>query len=95
MADTKHASHPNSELIAEGRRPCPICGSMMAAEEHDNISIDLCAKHGVWLDLGELEKIVSKAKGISRRKGLRAARDAKVRGRYEGVVFGWLSLLWD
>lgn len=95
MADSKHAPHPNADVVAEGGRACPICGATMTTESHGNISIDQCEKHGVWLDCGELEKIVSKAKGLSRLDGRLAARKAKTQGKYEGMIFGWLSLLWE
>src|SRR4030042_3627503 len=40
--------------------PCPKCGTVMNRKNFKRISgiiIDICPKHGVWLDHGELEQI--------------------------------------
>lgn len=40
--------------------PCAKCGKLMVRKNYAHISgviIDECARHGVWLDNGELEKI--------------------------------------
>jgi len=87
--------HPNADLVPEGERPCPICGSPMDVVSHDGVSVDECRHHGVWLDYGELEKVVAKARRITRRECRAAAREAKKQGKYEGICFGWFSLLWD
>jgi Zn-finger nucleic acid-binding protein len=95
MADQKQEPPPENVLNPEGKRPCPVCGSIMTTETRNKVSIDGCAQHGIWLDRGELEKIVSGVKIASRRKGRIARKDAKTRGRYEGIFFGWMALMWD
>jgi Zn-finger nucleic acid-binding protein len=43
-----------------GYIPCVRCGKLMIKENFARISgvmIDKCARHGIWLDAGELEKI--------------------------------------
>jgi Zn-finger nucleic acid-binding protein len=67
----------------------------MRSESHRNITIDACGMHGVWLDRGELEKIVRKTKGATLRVCQRAAQQAKRKGKYQGILFGWMSLLWE
>ena len=64
----------------------------MRIENNHGVEIDVCRDHGIWLDKGELSKIISKISGDSyiRRNG--AIHDAKTDGRYEGIFFGWLSL---
>jgi len=42
--------------------PCPVCNSLMNRQNFKKISgviIDICKKHGVWLDAGELDQIRS------------------------------------
>ncbi len=41
---------------------CPVCNARMEAREVKGIMIDFCGQHGAWLDHGELEKIMDKAK---------------------------------
>lgn len=47
------------DLAADVR--CPTCGDAMERLEFGvmtRVIIDVCAKHGVWLDAGELERII-------------------------------------
>ncbi len=42
--------------------PCPICGDLMNRRNFKRVSgivIDVCGRHGVWLDAGELARIRS------------------------------------
>jgi Zn-finger nucleic acid-binding protein len=55
VADT----HPNDALVAHGKRLCPICQNPMRVEVLFRKAIDVCPEHGKWLDLGELEQIMS------------------------------------
>jgi uncharacterized protein len=42
---------------------CPICNVDLVMSERMGIEIDYCPKcRGVWLDRGELDKIIEKAK---------------------------------
>lgn len=39
---------------------CPMCGSAMQKRVvHGGIEIDFCDWHGVWLDAGELERLLA------------------------------------
>ena len=43
---------------------CPIDGEELIVTERSEVEIDVCPKcRGVWLDRGELEKIVDRALG--------------------------------
>lgn len=43
---------------------CPIDGEELVVTERSEVEIDVCPKcRGVWLDRGELEKIVDRALG--------------------------------
>jgi Zn-finger nucleic acid-binding protein len=42
----------------EQSRQCPVCGEEMEIQGFEDIEIDVCPSHGIWLDNGELEKIV-------------------------------------
>jgi hypothetical protein len=84
------ATENNSDTAPSGERPCPICGTRMAVENISGVSIDLCAKHGVWLDRGELPKIL-------------ASRDTSVSKKYadvlgkvptDGVMCSVFDILW-
>jgi len=48
------SAHPNTRFVPEGERPCPVCRQRMATEEHYGVTADVCAEHGIWLDVGEL-----------------------------------------
>ena len=77
---------------------CPVCGDTMETKAYRKVEIDVCQEHGVWLDRGELETIDARHRERLRRKARLAAeqrKNAKRRGKCEGMVFGWLSFLWD
>lgn len=39
---------------------CPVCGSVMQKRVVDNgVEIDFCDWHGLWLDAGELERLLA------------------------------------
>lgn len=41
---------------------CPRCGAMLTMSERQRIEIDYCPQcRGVWLDRGELDKIIERA----------------------------------
>lgn len=41
---------------------CPVCNESLLISERKGIEIDYCPKcRGVWLDRGELDKIIDKA----------------------------------
>ena len=45
---------------------CPVCNAPFRESLHDGILIDICTQcRGVWLDRGELEKLLSAVKDSS------------------------------
>lgn len=87
--------HANTDLVADGDRPCPICGSTMLMSARDSIVIDVCEEHGVWLDRGELERILHSERGKARSGKWDAVKRAKKEGRIEGARYGFWSLVLD
>lgn len=54
---------------------CPVCREALVMSERQNIEIDYCPKcRGVWLDRGELDKIIE-------RSAPESAPEAAPRGR--------------
>ena len=85
----------NESTVPSGQRPCPICGDAMQVEMMSGASIDVCGKHGVWLDNGELPKILSVAKRRGGRTQTEALKRAKLDGKKSAMIFGVWSLLMD
>jgi Zn-finger nucleic acid-binding protein len=85
----------NDEIVPSGERPCPICGSHMDVEQMSGVNVDVCAKHGVWLDRGELPRILATSNASVRRRHADAIRKARRDGKKSGVIFGVWSLLLD
>jgi len=55
-----------SELDLEKIMKCPIDGEVLMVAERSGVEIDYCPKcRGVWLDRGELEKIIDRSSGAS------------------------------
>ena len=68
----------NDELVRLGERECPICKVKMAVEDREGVTLDTCPQHGVWLDFGELEAIVSRL-----RRGEKLRRNLAIRRAIE------------
>ena len=51
-----------SEQVTREGMLCPVCGLVLVMAERHGIEIDYCPKcRGVWLDRGELDKIIERA----------------------------------
>jgi Zn-finger nucleic acid-binding protein len=61
----------------------------MATHTVYDVQTDVCRDHGMWLDKGELEKIIDGARPV----GGADAGEERQSGRYEGIFLGWLALL--
>lgn len=88
-------SKKNESLVPAGERPCPICGNKMDVEMMSGAEIDVCPDHGVWLDRGELPKILRRSSSIARPSQVEAIRKARRDGKTSGIIFGVWSLLFD
>ena len=75
---------PNDYLVPPGERECPICKKKMVVEVQEGASVDVCREHGIWLDFGELDEILSRIRRggeINQRYAIRRAieEDRKMR----------------
>lgn len=56
---------------------CPVCNVALVLSERQGIEIDYCPKcRGVWLDRGELDKIIEKS-AEPRNHEVNSSREAK------------------
>jgi Zn-finger nucleic acid-binding protein len=82
---------------------CPVCRVPLVMSERQGVEIDYCPQcRGVWLDRGELDKIIERATPGADFAGNRGAptRDPRDRGRYDddddrGSLGGFLQNLFD
>jgi Zn-finger nucleic acid-binding protein len=56
-----------------GYIPCPTCAALMNRKNYGGVSgviVDICKRHGVWFDLGELPRVLAfvDAGGLERAK---------------------------
>jgi Zn-finger nucleic acid-binding protein len=83
--------HSNSEYNPRKARKCPLCGETdLVLAERQGVEIDYCPKcRGVWLDRGELDKIVERSTTGSTelrlpRAPMSASRAATLTGTFNG-----------
>ena len=91
----KEPSHHNEDITPEGERPCPICGEAMDTKKKRGVAIDVCEEHGVWLDQGEMSKIIER---IRKRDALayeKMIRQARIDGHTSIAILHLLNLLSD
>src|SRR4026209_1060254 len=63
---------------------CPACANQLTMSERQGIEIDYCPTcRGVWLDRGELDKIIERAAATLPRPSPAAALLAPVADRHE------------
>lgn len=61
---------------------CPVDGADLLMTERNGVEIDYCPKcRGVWLDRGELDKIIERTSQAEQQYGQRRAQAALRRGR--------------
>lgn len=59
---------------------CPNCEETLVMTERQGVEIDYCPKcRGVWLDKGELDKIIEKAASMQSSQDLKSNEDKKRR----------------
>lgn len=76
---------------------CPIDGERLVIAERSGVEIDYCPKcRGVWLDRGELDKIIDRAQPAKAvNADQRHARHERAPHRPEREREGFLSELFD
>jgi uncharacterized protein len=63
---------------------CPIDGSELVMTDRQGVEIDYCPKcRGVWLDRGELDKIIEKTAPASPQRSPQSDRGSESSSRYE------------
>ena len=74
---------------------CPIDESDLVMTERQGVEIDYCPKcRGVWLDRGELDKILERAAQFEQPRAA-APREHDTRGYGHKKRHSWLSDLFD
>lgn len=64
---------------------CPSCRTDLVMTERQNIEIDYCPKcRGVWLDRGELDKIIERSVAQPRGQAAAAQPPVETYGGYQG-----------
>ena len=65
--------------------------------ELDTVQIDVCEEHGVWLDVGELGRVIQRAKArgyeFAGETYEPAIEEARRDGKLSGALLGFWSLL--
>lgn len=53
---------PEKNMNAKGSMMCPVCNVSLTMSERQGVEIDYCPEcRGVWLDRGELDKIIERS----------------------------------
>ena len=65
---------------------CPVCkDQVLSVTERQGVEIDVCPRcRGVWLDRGELDKIIERASAYDRDDDRDRGRDEDYRSRSHG-----------
>ena len=86
---------PELPQVDHGPRPCPCCGEIMTTETWKdffkatpNVTVDLCPEHGLWLDHGEMEVLLERAKIDATRDGRAKVSRANWDGFEKGLAAG-------
>ena len=85
----------NDSIVPPGERLCPICQEKMEIESQHDIIIDVCPQHGMWLDRGELPKMIARVRSGNTIDRIEQVRRARRDGKVSGAMFGMWSLLLD
>lgn len=63
---------------------CPNCGSTLVMSERNGVEIDYCPDcRGVWLDRGELDKIIERSSISTQNEPGYSDRKEKYRDKYD------------
>jgi Zn-finger nucleic acid-binding protein len=66
---------------------CAICSGRLQPQTLEGIRFNVCADHGVWLDRGELSKLIKTLKVRRRQKAAMRREIADVRATNESLAF--------
>ena len=68
---------PADPITAPGDRPCPVCGEAMIMASRHGVPVDFCPGHGLWLDQGKLDLLLSAMRVGARRPSMTTSVRAK------------------
>jgi Zn-finger nucleic acid-binding protein/ribosomal protein L40E len=89
-ADT-HPSGPQP-LQPLHYRPCVICGALMNRRNYgrkSGVIVDLCARHGIWFDLHELDRLLRWIReGGEERTGKLQQEETRIEARQKALAEG-------
>ncbi|HET6441645.1 MAG TPA: zf-TFIIB domain-containing protein [Phycisphaerae bacterium] len=71
------AKPPADPITAPGERPCPVCGEVMIMTSLHGVPVDFCLGHGLWLDQGKLDRLLSVSRPGARRPSMATSVRAK------------------
>ncbi|MCS7033346.1 MAG: zf-TFIIB domain-containing protein [Phycisphaerae bacterium] len=59
---------------------CPHCDIVLSMSERQGVEIDVCPKcRGIWLDRGELDKILDRARALEQEEERLSREDRRMR----------------
>ena len=73
---------PADPITAPGDRPCPVCGEVMIMTSLHGVPVDFCPGHGLWLDQGKLDLLLSASRSGARRPSMATSVRAKRHSSY-------------
>lgn len=84
----------NFEPVSNSKMKCPVCGVALTMSERQNVEIDYCPEcRGVWLDRGELDKIIERSIQVQDQTPQDAGRDSRAdahrAGKHSGGDHGY------
>ena len=71
----------------ETKRACPVCAELMQSESRDDVTVDVCDAHGIWLDKGELEALLERQDGAWKER-VQTVSDKASRDRWKWLFWG-------
>ncbi len=75
---------------------CPIDGTELVISDRSGVEIDYCPKcRGVWLDRGELDKIIDRSGAVHHAPAARAYDDGRGKPYKKKKRGGFLDELFD
>jgi Zn-finger nucleic acid-binding protein len=84
---------PEAPLELLDELPCPVCARVMRVARRHGVAIDVCERHGVWLDRGELERLLARRLSPAASSGLRV-RLRRTRTELRRTrALAWVALL--
>ena len=104
----ERGKEPRRDMSVKGRMMCPVCEVPLSMTERQGIEIDFCPDcRGVWLDQGELDKIIERSapdvapqrvpepRGYNDDRGYRRGKHGGGDGKHGYRRKSWLHELFD